>query len=244
MVVEYEAFFGLHERPFSLTPDPKYFFKGRSHARAFEALMFALNRRDPVMLVLGDLGVGKTTLCCTIAEHFQRRASVIYLPNPFFSDADLAALATDSIVIIDEAQLACADLASRLAPIHVPILLASQTGNGGALPSGLLAFDGEITTRVRVAPFGRQECEAYISHRVAVAGRHKPVFTSRAVDVVFRLSGGMPRLINLLCERALQTAGAAASEEVDAADVDAAASALELLRARHKRFRWFHTRVS
>ena len=66
--VGYESFYGLVERPFSLTPDPKYFFKSRSHGRALEALNVGLRKRESFLLFTGDLGVGKTTTCRTLIE--------------------------------------------------------------------------------------------------------------------------------------------------------------------------------
>ena len=78
----YESFFGLVERPFSLTPDPRYFFKSRSHGRAIDTLAFGLHRRERFLLVTGDLGVGKTTLCRMLAHQLRRRALVSVVSQP------------------------------------------------------------------------------------------------------------------------------------------------------------------
>mgnify|MGYP003704417979 CR=1 FL=1 len=75
---EYEAFFRFKQRPFSLTPDPKFYFRSRSHGRVFDALSAAVSRRESVMLIAGDLGVGKTTLCRTLIETQERKARAIY----------------------------------------------------------------------------------------------------------------------------------------------------------------------
>ena len=99
----YESFFGLVERPFSLTPDPKYFFTGRSHGRALEALDLGLRRRERVLLVTGDLGVGKTILCRTVVEQVRPRTAVSFVRNPLLTPGglfrllieDLGALPTD-----------------------------------------------------------------------------------------------------------------------------------------------------
>jgi general secretion pathway protein A len=106
------------------------------------------------------------------------------------------------------------------------------------------ALDQQISTRARLLPFGREDCAAYISHRLKLAGGADVGFTSRAIDVLFALSGGVPRLVNLLCERALCEAAAGRARRIEPAYIEAAASALELLRARPKRFRWFHRHVS
>lgn len=88
----YESFFGLVERPFSLTPDPKYFFKSRSHGRALESLIFGLRRRDRFLLLAGDLGYGKTTICRTLLEQLRRRVPVAYAVSPLLSPVDLLRL--------------------------------------------------------------------------------------------------------------------------------------------------------
>src|SRR5687768_4488251 len=81
----YESFFGLVERPFSLTPDPKYFFKSRSHGRALETLTFGLRRRERFLLVTGDLGVGKTVLCRTLVDQLRRKGLVSLVSNPLIT---------------------------------------------------------------------------------------------------------------------------------------------------------------
>ena len=71
---DYAAYFRFTQRPFSLTPDPKFYFRSRSHARAFEALSAAIANRQSLMLVLGDLGVGKTTMCRTLLDLQERKS--------------------------------------------------------------------------------------------------------------------------------------------------------------------------
>jgi general secretion pathway protein A len=60
-----------------------------------------------------------------------------------------------------------------------------------------------ITARYHLLPLSRRETLAYIQHRLLVAGRSDPVFTAQAMHLVYRLSGGVPRLINIICDRAL-----------------------------------------
>jgi general secretion pathway protein A len=291
MTVGYEAFLGLLERPFSLTPDPKYFFKSRSHGRALESLIFGLRRRDGFLLLTGDLGLGKTTICRTLIEQLRRRAAVAYAPHALLSPADLLRLllhdfgatsdenfridttsstpelyeavvgfleslrsAKDgAVLIVDEAHNTPAivmEELTRLASLSVggekmmQIVLAAQPTDGDASPAGIRSIDASIATRARLLPFGREDCAAYVTHRLTVAGGVNVTFTPRAIDVLFGLSGGVPRLVNLLCERALQESAAHHVRRIEPAAIEVAASSLELLRARPKRFRWFHKRVS
>jgi general secretion pathway protein A len=287
----YESFFGLHERPFSLTPDTKYFFKSRSHGRALESLTFGLRRRDRFLLLSGDLGVGKTTICRTLVEQLRRRTPVAYAANALLSPVDLlrrllhdfsftsgepvAVAATSSrqelydtlvqwlrtstaredgaVLIVDEAHNAppaILEELTRLAalaiddekPLH--IVLSAQPADNAEAATGIRSIDRDIATRARLLPFGREDCAAYVMHRLAIAGGANVTFSPRAIDLLFGLSGGVPRLVNLLCERALQESAAHERRKIEPAAIEAAATALELLGARRKRFRWFNKRVS
>src|SRR5829696_7955383 len=86
------AFFRFSQSPFSLTPDPKFYFRSRSHSRVFDALSSAIARRDSVMLVLGDLGVGKTTLCKTLLDLQERKSRAALVGNALLSPDDLLRL--------------------------------------------------------------------------------------------------------------------------------------------------------
>ena len=85
----YEKHYGLIEPPFSLTPDPKYFYRSASHTRAFELLQYGIERREGFMLVCGDIGTGKTTLCRTVLAAIDEHVHTALLLNPFLSEIDL-----------------------------------------------------------------------------------------------------------------------------------------------------------
>ncbi|HUE85525.1 MAG TPA: AAA family ATPase [Vicinamibacterales bacterium] len=266
----YESFFGLAERPFSLTSDPRYFFKSRSHGRAVETLTFVLRSRERFLAVTGDLGVGKTMLCRTVIDQLRRRGPVSYVSNPLLAPdafsrllledlgvaslADLAALPAAAVLIVDEAHTLPALVAEQLLSLAelecdgCPILqfvLVGQSAPGDPARLGIRELDELATTRIRLLPLGREECGAYVEHRLTAAGAsHRVQFSSRALDYVFALSGGLPRLVNLLCERALQEAATSGSQTIEPATIDLAAATLQLLRARSRRFRWFTNRVS
>src|SRR5512137_514190 len=88
----YEDFFGFAEKPFSLTPDPKYLYRSESHANAFELLQYAIRRREGFVVVTGDIGTGKTTLCRALLEQIDRRTFSALVLNPFLSEEDLLRL--------------------------------------------------------------------------------------------------------------------------------------------------------
>src|SRR5260370_11789661 len=85
----YEEYYGLHEKPFSLTPDPKFLYRSPSHANAFELLQYAIRRREGFVVVTGDIGTGKTTLCRALLEDIDRNTFTALVLNPFLSEEDL-----------------------------------------------------------------------------------------------------------------------------------------------------------
>ena len=68
----YESYYGFAEKPFSLTPDPKFLYRSPSHAGAFELLQYAIRRREGFVVITGDIGTGKTTLCRALLEEIDR----------------------------------------------------------------------------------------------------------------------------------------------------------------------------
>ena len=280
----HEAFFGFVERPFSLTPDPKYYFRSRSHSRAFDALSDGVAHRESVLLVTGDLGVGKTTLCRTFIGLLQHKTRVALVGNALVSpedllrvllqdlggvskeevrsgrlagatrvelnemlDAFLGASRNGAVLIVDEAQSLPAATVEQIIALaardgnrerSLQIVLAGQPAvNGGAAVPKVI--DQLLTTRARLLPLERDECDRYISHRLAIAGGEGVVFDARAIDVIYTLSGGVARLVNLLCEHGLQQGAAAKARRIESGMIESAAAAFQLGRLRPKRFRWF-----
>jgi len=287
---DYEAFFRFTQRPFSLTPDPTFYFRSRSHSRVFDMLSAALTRRESLMLVLGDLGVGKTTLCRTLMDLQEKKSRAALVGNALLSPEDLLRLMlqdlgaqskddvqqgrlagakrpelvalfdeflghlqsskTGAVLIVDEAHSlppASKEMVVEIASLPsnrdntLQILLAGQPAIGGGplLPAGV---DERLAVRARLLPLERDECERYINHRLMIAGGGGVTFSAPAVEVIYTLSGGVARLVNLLCERALQEAATAHANRVEPSMIESAASALDLLRIRPKRFRWYGTR--
>ena len=286
---DYATFFKFAQRPFSLTSDSKFYFRSRSHGRVFDAVSAAILRRDSLMLIVGDLGVGKTTLCRTLMAS-QPRTRAALVGNALLSPEDLlrlmlqdlgaipsgdsrqmrlaAATLTElmrqfddfltalheandgAVLIIDEAHslppatleqvIEMAQLESNRHKV-MQFLLAGQPAIGGnAMPLG--GVDHRSIVRARLLPLERDECERYVHHRLTIAGGAAVTFNPQAIEVIYALSGGVPRLVNLLCERALQEAASAQTNRIEAAMIASAASALDLMRIRPKRFRWYGTR--
>ena len=277
----HEAFFGFAERPFSLTPDPKYYFRSRSHSRAFDALSAGVAHRESVLLVTGDLGVGKTTLCRTFIDLLQRKTRAAIVANALMSPDDLIRLllqdlggvskdevrtgrlvgATSAelqemldaflsrlrtgkngaVLIVDEAQSLPAATVEQIIALAtmdanrdkaLQIVLAGQPavggGRGGAEGDRSAADDPRPAVAARARRMRPLHRASARDRRRRRRGRSTP----RAVDVIYTLSGGVARLVNLLCEHGLQQAarheGPPASTP---AMIESAASAFELGRS-------------
>ena len=85
----YEEYYGLIEPPFSLTPDPKYFYRSEAHNRAFELLQYGIQRREGFLVLYGDIGTGKTTICRTVLDTLDKQTRTALVLNPFLSEMDL-----------------------------------------------------------------------------------------------------------------------------------------------------------
>jgi general secretion pathway protein A len=285
MTSGYESWFGLFERPFSLTPDARYHYRSRAHARALGGLSTGLARHVPLLLLTGELGTGKSTLCRTLAHVHRADGPVVYLANALVtpdelyrrllvdvdavpageagrrlvdSDRDELAswvtaamtnqLSRSLLLLVDEAHLlppstieALLTLAAleRQGVPAVNVVLAAQPPSYGS-PTLSRAIENSVHHRARLAPLDRDECEPYVHHRLQVAGGAPIQLGTRTLDALYALSGGIPRLVNLLCERALQEAAAAGLRRLEPAMFETAAAALELQRLRARR-RWHGT---
>jgi general secretion pathway protein A len=250
----YEEYYGFAERPFSLTPDPKYLYRSQSHGNAFDLLQYAIRRREGFVVVTGDIGTGKTTLCRALLEQIDRTTFTALVLNPFLSEEDLLKrilldfgvisrqdaksgiltgvsthelvdalydfllglipIKASAVLIIDEAQNLPLHILEQVRILSnletdkeklLQIILVGQLNLQSTLrlPS-MRQLDQRVSIRYELEPLDRESVAAYVSHRLMIAGGRGSVsFGAPAIDEVHRLSGGIPRLINLLCDRAL-----------------------------------------
>jgi general secretion pathway protein A len=289
----YEEFFGFTEKPFSLTPDPKYLYRSESHANALELLQYSIRRREGFVVVTGDIGTGKTTLCRALLEQIDRRTFTALVLNPFLSEDDLLKLIlqdfgvvsredvkagrlngvskqelidtlydfllgllplqASAVLIIDEAQNLPLQVLEQLRILSnletdkeklLQIILVGQLNLQKVLRSPeLRQLDQRVSIRYELRPLTSDEVSEYVAHRLHVAGSSSGVgFTAKATNAVHQYSGGIPRLINLICDRSLLGAYSARSGRVTPELVERAAQTLDLQPAPRARFAWLRRR--
>ena len=291
----YEEYFGFTEKPFSLTPDPKFLFKSESHTNAFDLLQYAVRRREGFVVITGDIGTGKTTLCRALLNQIDRNTFSALVLNPFLSEEELLKLILQdfgvvsredvkrgrlanvtkqelietisdfllsllplratALLIIDEAQnlpMAVLEQIRILSNLEtdkdklLQIVLVGQLNLTTLLKAPQMRqLDQRVSIRHQLRPLSRDEVAAYVSHRLTVAGGSASVtFQSKALDMMHRRTQGIPRLINLVCDRSLLAAYSARTNRISADMVFQAAESLELVEERRSRFNWFRRRAS
>jgi general secretion pathway protein A len=275
----YEEFYGFVQPPFSLTPDPRFLYRSESHDIALQQVWQAIRRKEGFIVLTGDIGTGKTTLCRTILEQFDPTTFTALILNPFLSVEELlrevllsfgiaskdtlrtGRLATASkhelirtlhdfllslvpihgsaVLIIDEAQHLSTEVLEEIRILSnletneqklLQIVLVGQLNLLDVLHDAKLRqLDQRISIRCLLKPLNREEVEAYITHRLWVArGSTAVSFTPRAIDLVHAISGGVPRMINLLCDRALMVGCEQRAERINEAHIGEAAKGLGL----------------
>lgn len=262
----YERYCRLREKPFSLSPDPRFFFSKSSHGIAFDTLVAGIRRREGILALTGEVGVGKTTLCRAVLHSLNQRAFAAFVPDPFLSREDLlktllidfgivslndirtgrlrGASRTDLsyplydfleslqplkafvVVMIDEAQNLTSELLEELRILSdlenrqklLEVLLVGQPELQSRLSTPeMRQLSQRVTVRCELCPLGPEDVQPYVSHRLTVAGNDGRVqFRDVAIELVFAASQGIPRVINLICDRALWRAAGSRTTEVSA----------------------------
>ncbi len=253
----YEDYYGFVQPPFSLTPDPRFLYRSESHDLALQQVWQAIRRKEGFIVLTGDIGTGKTTLCRTLLEQFDQTTFTALILNPFLSVEELlrevllsfgvvskdamksGRLATASkhelvrtlhdfllslvplhgsaVLIIDEAQHLSADVLEEIRVLSnletndqklLQVVIVGQLNLLEILQKAeLRQLDQRISIRCSLKALTREEVEAYVTHRLWVArGSTAVTFTPKAFDLVHSIASGVPRMINLICDRALMVA--------------------------------------
>lgn len=243
----YTSFFGLAEKPFAITPDPRYLYLSERHAEALAHLLYGINESGGFIQLTGEVGTGKTTVVRTLLSRVPHHADVAVILNPRITpvefllticeelglaiaeaDRDSVKQMVDAlnrrllnahaegrriIVLVDEAQNLSIDVLEQvrlLTNLETPtqkllqIILIGQPELRELLDrTDLRQLAQRITGRYHLMPLSREETKGYVRHRLRVAGATEEIFTSGALVELHRLSQGIPRVINVACDRAL-----------------------------------------
>jgi len=243
----YEEFYGLAEKPFTLTPNPRYVFYSGRYRSALEHLLYGVREKEGFLLLTGMVGTGKTTLCRELLENLDpRRFRTALIFNPFLNGLEmLQALLTEfgcsyppgatrkelldrlnryllsqlvegrtCVAIFDEAQHLSSEFLEQIRVLSnleteneklLQIILVGQPELRERIQQPSLAqLDQRVSLRCTLSDLDLEETERYIYHRLNVAGAQGRIQFSRgAIRNLHRESGGVPRLINLLCDRTL-----------------------------------------
>ena len=243
----YASFFGLSEKPFAITPDPRYLFMSERHAEALAHLLYGITEAGGFIQLTGEVGTGKTTIVRSLLERMPGHADVAVILNPqltpvqfilticeelgiFVRDEDTTSIkdlvdilnkrlleahakGRRIVVIVDEAQnlspetleqvRLLTNLETRSQKLLQIILIGQPELRDVLSRVELRQLAQRITGRYHLAPLTRDETIAYVNHRMRVAGCNVEVFSNAALREVHRLSDGVPRIINVICDRAL-----------------------------------------
>jgi general secretion pathway protein A len=267
----YKKFFGLKQEPFSIAPDPHYLFMSERHREALAHLLYGVRSGGGFVLLTGEIGAGKTTVCRCFLEQVPHHTNVAYIFNPRQTAEELlesicadfriaretepgralsardhvAALnafllcahgeGQNNVLIIDEAQSLSAEVLEQLRLLTnletnerklLQIILIGQPELRDMLARPELEqLAQRVIARYHLGALTAREAEQYIHHRLSVSGLSGALpFDPASVQRIHALSRGIPRRINLLCDRALLGAYARGKALVDVAIVDKAAA--------------------
>ena len=267
----YASYFGLKQAPFSIAPDPRYLFMSERHREALAHLLYGVNAGGGFVLLTGEIGAGKTTVCRCFLEQIPRRCNVAYIFNPKLSATELMqsicdefripvphaegqppslkahvdalneyllkthAVGQNNVLIIDEAQNLSPEVLEQLRLLTnletserklLQIILIGQPELRQMLARPELEQMAQrVIARFHLDALTEAETAQYIQHRLETAGlRRGALFDRRAVQRIHARARGVPRRINLLCDRALLGAYVEGKSKVDRRIVDKAAA--------------------
>ena len=265
----YESFFALKEKPFSLTPNPRFLFLSKTHNEVYAHLIYGIESRAGFVEVTGEVGTGKTTILRTLLSHLDaKKYRVAFIFNPKLTAFELLrninrefGVADDGlnnpdlihslngfllaenqagrtpILVIDEAQNLSGEVLEQIRLLSnleteedklIQVVLVGQPELRHHLSDhSLRQLNQRIAVRYQLRPLNRDETRSYILHRLNIAGRADGnIFSEKAIARVFQCSGGIPRRINLICDRALLTAYSEGHGVVSRRDVNQAVTEL------------------
>lgn len=254
----YLKHFSLQERPFTISPDPRFLFMSNRYREALTHLTYGVQEGGGFVLLTGEVGTGKTTVCRCLLQQLPDNTRLAFVLNPKLNSVELLAticdelkidypencdslkLLTDKlseylltcyqqnlnvVVMIDEAQNLETEVLEQIRLLTnletnqkklLQIILVGQPELQEKLAlRELRQLAQRITARYHLRPLNLKETIAYILHRVRIAGCHQVLFSRQSIERLHLKTGGIPRLVNTICDRALFAAASRNKERVD-----------------------------
>lgn len=243
----YKKYFGFNENPFSIAPDPRYLYMSEMHQEALAHLNYGASSDGCIILLTGDVGTGKTTICRCFLERLDQDTDVAVIINPKLTVDELLATICEelqistvnpkpttknyidslniyllqahaegrqTVLVIDEAQNLDLEVLEMLRLLTnfetnkqklLKIFLLGQSEMSTILSRPDLAqINQRITSRFHLKGLQQDDVEAYINHRIVIAGGGRArLFSRNVIKHIYEITQGVPRLINSLCDRAL-----------------------------------------
>jgi len=241
----YQDYYGFSEKPFDLTPDPKYLYLSPKHKEVLAHLVYGLQENNGFLKIIGEVGTGKTMICRSFLQELRLDFSIAYVFNPAINELELLQTINSElglpsemdskkklvdtlnvfllserkkghrvVVIIDEAQALQVKVLDQLRLLSnletdteklIQIVLIGQPELDQLLKkSELRQLRQRITISWELLPLNRDETRGYIQHRLNVAlGKGRVQFARSAVELIYKYSHGIPRMINVLADRSL-----------------------------------------
>jgi general secretion pathway protein A len=265
----YERFYGLKEKPFNNTPDPKFLLLTPSHREALAQLVYGVQEHKGFMVLTGEVGTGKTTLLRALMRRLDSTTAVSFLFNSTLSfDESLEYMLEDfgigkagetrvqrlislnnflierrragqnTVVIFDEAQNLEAGSLEHIRLLSnfettsdklIQILLVGQPELKQKLQlPELRQLKQRIGLRCVITPLHPEDVKDYVRSRLRVAGaRDLNLFADAAVRRIGEFAGGIPRVINTICDHCLLIGYADQTRRIDRGIVERAIQYLE-----------------
>jgi general secretion pathway protein A len=232
--------YGLKEKPFQDTANPKFLWLGEKQLKILRILKCGVQKNTGITLLTGDVGTGKTILLNYLAESLRDQVLISRINNPDLDTSGFLHFLSDSInpgasfedkvaflsriilassnkkmilIIIDEAHLLTDNLLEELSLLlkikkrdarMVNIIFAGQETSFGTLKEEILAdMIPESPLKCHLEPLTKEETNHYIRHCLRIAGATRNPFSLCALGEIARFSGGIPRIINSICDKAL-----------------------------------------